>query len=122
PGRTREPYEIAARLERQETVRCMQLRIVMIGHDEQQSLEDRCRVRGIFREVVEEANSLLVLERREEGEQPFQVFGCQTSKERSGTLLGCGSGDGATLMGNRDLQQRSCLSTISSLSARVLRS
>src|SRR2546422_11550183 len=93
----------------------------MIRPDEQQSLEYRRRVRGIFREVVEEPNPLLVLECREEGEQPFEVFGCQATKERSGTLLGCGFGDRATLMGNRDLQQRSCLSTISSSSARAPR-
>src|SRR3989449_9142560 len=89
----------------------------MIRPDEQQSLEYRRRVRGIFREVVEEPNPLLVLECREEGEQPFQAFTCQPSKERLSTLLGCGFGDSATLMRNRDLQQGPGLSMISSSSA-----
>ena len=73
-GRTRETEEIASRFECQQPVRRVQLRVVVVRHDEQEFLEDGRRVRRIFRQVVEEADPLLVLERREDGEEPLDVF------------------------------------------------
>src|SRR5438132_4671546 len=72
--RPRETEEIASGLEGQQPVRRVQLWVVVIRHDEQELLEDRRRVRRIFRQVVEEADPLLVLERREYGEQALDVF------------------------------------------------
>src|SRR6266571_2810264 len=89
-GRTRETEEIASRFERQQAVRRVQLWVVVIRHDEQEFLEDRRRVRRIFRQVVEEADPLLVLERGEEGEQAPEILCRQASKETSWTFLGCG--------------------------------
>src|SRR5438128_10042329 len=53
----REAKEIASGLERQQAVRRVQWWVVVIRHDEQESLEDGRRVRRIFRQVVEAADS-----------------------------------------------------------------
>src|SRR2546427_7362002 len=79
--RTRETEEIASRFERQTPVRRVQLWVIVVRYYEQEFLEDGRCVRRIFRQVVEEADPLLVLERREDGEEPLDVFLCQASKE-----------------------------------------
>ena len=72
--RPREAEEIASRFEGQQAVWRVQLGVVVIRHDEHEFLEDWRRVRRIFRHVVEEADPLLVFERREDCEEPVDVF------------------------------------------------
>src|SRR5207245_2559478 len=114
PRRTRQTKKIASRLNRQESVGRVQLRVVVVRDDEEEFLEDRGRVRRIFRQLIEELNPLLVVERWQEREQSIEVLRCHAPKERSRSLLGCGSWARTTLMGNRDFQRRSCPHTTSS--------
>src|SRR5207245_10904312 len=74
PRRTRQPKQIASRLNRQESVGRVQLRVVVVRDEEEEFLEDRGRVRRICRELIEEQNPLLVVERWQEREQSIEIL------------------------------------------------
>jgi thioredoxin reductase (NADPH) len=72
--RTREPQEVATRLDREDTVRRVDLRIVVIRDDREESLKNRRRVCRIFDQVIEELDPLPVFEGGEEREKAIEVL------------------------------------------------
>src|SRR5436853_6167965 len=63
-GGTGEPEQFAAGLERQDAVRGVELRVVVVRDDGQELLQNGRRVGRVFDEIVEESDAFLMLEGR----------------------------------------------------------
>src|SRR6266550_2007235 len=75
-GRPCEPKELAACVDRQDAVRRVELGVVVVRYDGQEFLQDRPRGGRVFRNLVEEANTLLMFECREESGEALEVLRC----------------------------------------------
>ena len=73
-------------MDRQDAMRCVELRVVVIRYDGEELLQDRPRGGRVFRNLVEEPNALLMFECREEREEALEVLRCQSLEESRGAF------------------------------------